>query len=280
MGSPAAGPGYPSAPPSAGSTPAPYPAGPPPYGPPPAPPSGAPPLPVIRWGMGDVVYGLLLWVAGGIVGTVALFVSGAVDVQNGTVGELSVGMVAIALSAGWIGFVGWPIVASWRKGQRSLAKDFGLDIRWIDVGWGVLGGVGALIVSVAGGVLWTVVSGDDPPSNGDFLPSSPGIVGALVLWLLVAVFTPIAEELFFRGLMLRAVGRRFGLPIGIVASSIVFGMFHISAFTGAGLFIVVVTGAYGAVFALLVLRANGRLGPAIVAHSVVNTVGVIALLAT
>jgi membrane protease YdiL (CAAX protease family) len=224
--------------------------------------------------MGDVVYGLLLWVVGGLLATVALFATGSVDIDNGSIGELSVGMVALALSAGWLGFVGWPIVATWRKGQRSLVKDFGLEIRWIDVGWGLLGGVGA------GGLLWTVVSGDDPPSNGDFLPGSPGIVGGFVLWLLVAVLTPVAEELFFRGLMLRAVARRFGLPAGIVASSIVFGMFHVSALTFSGLFIVVVTGAYGAVFALLVLRANGRLGPAMVAHSVVNTIGVMALLFT
>jgi membrane protease YdiL (CAAX protease family) len=230
--------------------------------------------------MGDVVYGLLLWVTGGILATIALFVFGAIDVQDGSIDELGVGMVAVALSAGWMGFVGWPIVATMRKGQRSLVKDFGLDIRWIDVAWGLLGGVGAIAVSVAGGVLWTVVSGDDPPSNGDFLPSSPGLVGGFVLWVLVAVLTPIAEELFFRGLMLRAVARRFGLPIGIAASSIVFGMFHVSALTFSGLFIVVVTGAYGAVFALLVLRANGRLGPAIVAHSVVNTIGVLALLLT
>lgn len=267
----------PSAPPSASATPAPYPAVPPPYGPPPAPPSGAPPVPVIGWGIGDVFYGLLLWLAGGVLSAAFLLLVGVVDTPAGDAGELSLGLVAATLASGWVGFVGWPVVASWRKGQRSLVKDFGLTIRPVDVGWGLLGGLGALAVSIAGGLLWTVVSGDPSPSNGDFLPSEPGLLGGLALWVLVAVLTPVAEELFFRGLMLRAVGRRFGLPIGIVASSLVFGLFHTSALSAAGLFIVVVTAAYGAVFAWLVVRAQGRLGPAIVAHAVVNTAGVLAL---
>ena len=36
----------------------------------------------------------------------------------------------------------------------------------------------------------------------------------------------------------------------------------------------------GAVFALLVVRAEGRIGPSIVAHAVVNTIGVLGLFLT
>lgn len=230
--------------------------------------------------MGDVLYGLLLWLAGGVVAAVVIVASGVVDLDTGELGELSLGAVAFSLAAGWVGFVGWPVVASYRKGQRSLARDFGLQIRWADVGWGVLGGVGALALSVVGGVLWTVLSGDDTPSNAEFLPSSPGLLGGLLLWLLVGVATPIAEELFFRGLMLRAVGRRWGLTSGVVLSSLLFGLFHATGLSLEGLFIVAVTAAYGAVFAFLVVRANGRIGPAIVAHAVVNSVAVAAMFAT
>jgi uncharacterized protein len=230
--------------------------------------------------MGDVIYGLVLWLAGGVLSAVAIVASGAIDLDTGEIGELSLWVVGVSLAAGWIGFVGWPVVATWRKGQRSLVRDFGFEIRWVDVGWGVLGGLGALAVSVAGGLLWTVISGDDSPTNAEFLPSSPGLVGGVVLWLLVGVATPVAEELFFRGLMLRAVGRRWGITTGVVLSSIVFGFFHVNGLSFAGLFIVGVTAGYGAVFALLVVRANGRLGPAIVAHALVNSVAVVAMLAT
>ncbi|MFM8861121.1 MAG: type II CAAX prenyl endopeptidase Rce1 family protein, partial [Acidimicrobiia bacterium] len=65
--------------------------------------------------------------------------------------------------------------------------------------------------------------------------------------------------------------------VGVVVSSIVFGMLHIQGSTWAeALFMLGVTAAYGAVFALLVVRAEGRLGPAIIAHMGVNIVGVLA----
>jgi len=227
--------------------------------------------------MGDVFYGLLLWLLGGVLSTAALFLTDTVDLDTGEIGELSLGMVALALAGGWVGFVGWPLVATYLKGQRSLARDFGLEIRWTDVGWGVLGGFAALAASVAAGIVWVVVSGDDAPGNGEFLPSSPGLVGGLLLWVLVAVCTPIAEELFFRGLVLRAIGRRWGIPVAVALSSLLFGCFHASGLTFSGLFIVAVTGIYGLVFALLVVRADGRLGPAIVAHAVVNSAGILTL---
>ena len=95
--------------------------------------------------------------------------------------------------------------------------------------------------------MWRVVTGDDAPGNGDFLPEHPGVAVGLVLWVLIAVLTPIAEELFFRGLMLRAIGRRWNLPIAVVVSSLVFGSFHFEAGNGIphALFIVAVTASYG-----------------------------------
>jgi len=252
--------------------------------PPPLPPApeGYAPAPVIRWGIGDIFWGLLLYLVGGVTVSIVLLATGAIDVNDagtGDIGELSLWALALSLVGGWVGFVGWPIVATWRKGQRSLAKDFGLEIRWIDLAWGVLGGVGAIAVSAVGGAVWQVVTGDDAPSNGDFLPKHPGVLTGLVLWVLIAVLTPIAEELFFRGLMLRAIGRRWNLVVAVIASSLVFGAFHFETSSGLvrGLFIVGVTASYGAVFALLVVRSAGRLGPSIVAHSCVNTLGVLAL---
>jgi hypothetical protein len=234
--------------------------------------------PIIRWGMGDVLIGLLLWVIGGVVASFIVF--SAIDAGPGSsnLGDLGLGAIVVSLVAGWPGFAGWPMLATWFKGQRSLPKDFGLRIIPVDIGWGVLGGLGALALSVVAGVVWRIFSDAPEPSNAGFLPTRPSTGTAVALLLLVAVCTPIVEELFFRGLFLRAVGRRYGLRWGVVASSIVFGLLH---FQGSGLhgpFISGVTATYGAVFALLVIRAGGRLGPSIVAHMVVNGVGVVAAL--
>ncbi|MCX6509272.1 MAG: CPBP family intramembrane metalloprotease [Actinobacteria bacterium] len=240
-------------------------------------PTGAAARPSVRWGLGDVFIGLALWLAGGIVGAIVLVATGTESDSSLT--ELSVGALTISVICGWIGFLGWPIIASYWKGQRSLRLDFGLEIRPIDLGWGVLGGLAALVISGAGGVAWSILSNEAAPTNTEFLPTEPSLLTALAIFVLVAVCTPIVEELFFRGLFLRAVGRRWNLPIAVIITSLVFGMFHAQGNSLAqAVFIVGVTASYGAVFAVLVIRANGRLGPSIVAHMCVNAVGVLGAL--
>ena len=244
--------------------------------PPTTPPLPPPPAPVapIRWGMGDVVIGLVLWIVGGVVAVIVLLATGE---DTTTLTDLPVGAVAVSLMSGWIGLLGWPIVASFWKGQRSLSRDFGLSMRWIDLAWGLLGGVVALVVSFVGAIAWAIISGEPSPSNTDFLPQRPGPATVVALLVLIAVCTPVVEELFFRGLVLRSVGRRWNLTVGVVVSSLVFGLLHVQGSTWAEAgFMVLVTAGYGAVFALLVVRAGGRLGPAIVAHASVNFVGVLA----
>lgn len=238
--------------------------------------------PTSRWGMGDVAYGLLLWIAGGVIAAVVIVATGAIDIQTGELGELSMGLLALSITTGWLGFVGWPIVATMFKGQRSLVRDFGLAVKPIDFAWGIGAGILALGLSIGANLAWMAVSGDPPPDNTDFIPTSlGGVVPIATLFILVAVGTPIAEELFFRGLFLRAVAKRWGVIPGAIASSVIFGMFHAQ---GGGLihagFIVAVTMAYGFVFALIDIRNDGRLGPSIIAHMVVNGVGVAAALLT
>ena len=240
----------------------------------PPPPPPPPPAPVIRWGLGDVLIALVIWLLGGVV---AAFVVVAMGEADTPLDQLGLGALFVSIASGWPGFVGWPLVATYRKGQRSLRLDFGLDLVPVDIAWGLLGGFGALVLSVFGNVLWTAISGESAPTNTDFLPKHPSALTVVVLVLLIAVCTPIVEELFFRGLFLRALGRRWNLTVGVIVSSIVFGLFHFQGDSLAqGLFICGVTASYGALFALLVVRANGRLGPSIVAHMVVNLVGVLA----
>jgi len=252
----------------------------PPTAPPPPPPQLTPVSPersVIRWGLGDVLIGLGLWLMGGIVASIVLIATG--DGSDTSLTELSLGALTISLVCGWPGFLGWPVVATYWKGQRSLRLDFGLDLRPVDLAWGLLGGVIALVLSTLGGILWMLISSDPSPSNTEFLPTKPSVLTAFVIVFLVAICTPVVEELFFRGLFLRSLGRRWNLATAVIISSLVFGLFHAQGDSwGQAAFIVGVTATYGAVFALLVIRANGRLGPSIVAHICVNAVGVLGAL--
>jgi hypothetical protein len=96
--------------------------------------------------------------------------------------------------------------------------------------------------------------------------------GVLLLVLVVVVGAPLIEELFFRGLTLRSVTRRFGAPAGVVGSAVLFGLTH---FEPLQLPALVVFGLLAAFLA----RRSGRLGPAIWAHVAFNLTAVIQLLA-
>jgi membrane protease YdiL (CAAX protease family) len=99
-----------------------------------------------------------------------------------------------------------------------------------------------------------------------------GPLGVVLLVLLVGVGAPIAEELFFRGLLYRSLEKRWNEWTALVVSSVVFGLTHFQPLQFAGLT------AAGFVFGYLVKR-SGRLGPAIVSHLAFNLTSVVILLA-
>jgi membrane protease YdiL (CAAX protease family) len=54
----------------------------------------------------------------------------------------------------------------------------------------------------------------------------PGIVGALLRWILIFFFTAVPEELFFRGWVQNLLERRVGRRTGLLIASILFGLSH------------------------------------------------------
>ena len=89
---------------------------------------------------------------------------------------------------------------------------------------------------------------------------------------MVCIGAPVAEEIFFRGLILRTVAKRWGTTVGVVISTVLFTVIH---FVGAGLTdTLILFAAIGTVGALLGVVAVffDRLGPAIVIHMVFNSI--------
>jgi membrane protease YdiL (CAAX protease family) len=247
-----------------------------------------PPRP-IRWGMGDVFVGLLVWlgaqlVAGIVVAVIYLAtVEDINEVTSLSGDDLPLWALASGAIGSWLALAGWPAIVTYWKGQRSLKADFGWAFRWIDVPIGIAGGIVALIISVVASLGYALVSGDDAPTNTGIIPTdSVDVLTVIVLVLVVAVGTPIAEELFFRGLALGAARRAYGTAWGIVVSSLLFGLPHaFGAPTLSGApFIVAVTAAFGAVLAGLRVVTEGRLAASIIGHAVINAVGVAAVLLT
>jgi membrane protease YdiL (CAAX protease family) len=226
-----------------------------------------------HWGLGDALLGILAGV---------LFSSLAASIWLGATGRSELTLVGQAVSEVglWVGLVGAVVLASRRKGTGSLADDFGLCIRPVDVAVGLVVGMLAQVVLVnAVAFLLSPLVGHPDVSGpvNDLVEGAhgPGLWGLIAF---VTVGAPVVEELFFRGLVLRSLQRRFPDTAAVPLSAVVFGLAHLQALSAAGLLVVVTSlTALGVVLALLAVR-SGRLGPAMWAHATFNAFTVVVLL--
>lgn len=102
-------------------------------------------------------------------------------------------------------------------------------------------------------------------SEGNTLPVGGGV--SLAAWILlgvaVVVVAPIAEEIFFRGLVFRALAGRMPLPAAYAVSGLVFAAFHLNVS------VLVPFALIGAIFAWAFWN-SGSLWTTIGAHAAVN----------
>jgi uncharacterized protein len=229
------------------------------------------PVEPVRWGMGDAVAGnVVILVAGIVAFSVAFDLFGW---EPG--GERALWQVALLQVPVWLGLAGAPLWATHRKGRSSLRADFGLTMRWTDVPLGFAVGIlGQFVLGLTITVLYEVL-GIDVDRVGRSAEALTGaaedLVGVALLVLVVVIAAPVLEELFYRGLWLRAAERRVGRVWAVVGTSVLFGLVHgepydLPALIGIGL-----------ILAVLTVR-TGRLGPAIWAHLAFNSTTVASLL--
>jgi membrane protease YdiL (CAAX protease family) len=233
-----------------------------------------PPLREPAWGLGEPAWGFLLaQVSGLILGSAIISLAG----QQAATAELdTLPLWALVLQAPplWIGFVAAPVWAARRYGN-GVRRDFHLYLRRRDVAPAIGVGVLAQLVLVPV-VSWPVLkltgaSSDDLAERARSLVDKADTPGALALLILVVVIgAPIAEELFFRGLLMGAIAKRWTLTAAVIGSSVIFGASHFQPLLFPGL------ATAGLVFAACV-ATTGRLGPAIVAHMAFNATTVVAL---
>ena len=228
----------------------------------PAPGHGSP-----RWGLGDAAVGWVVAQTFALVGVLVLAAAYGYSQSDLADNDVSLTFTALQFPPLWLGFVGVPIWAAATKGAGWVA-DFAVRLRAIDVPIGVVAGLLAqfvLVPLVSLPIIWLTDTDLDklgePARDLGARATSPGLV--VLLFLMVAVGAPIAEEIFFRGLLLRALKKRFGTVVAVAGSSVVFGATHFQALQFPAL------AAAGVVFAMLVVLTD-RLGPAIVAHMAFN----------
>jgi membrane protease YdiL (CAAX protease family) len=122
----------------------------------------------------------------------------------------------------------------------------------------------AIVVSflfvVAAGLLLS-----EQPRNATVESSHGPSVGPAGLFLSVVLFPAIFEELYFRGAVLPLLTRRFGALLGVVFSSLLFGLLH----GGAGLNSVVFATTLGLCLGALT-HQSGSIREAVIIHGLNN----------
>ncbi len=217
------------------------------------------------------------------------------DILRGSLaalGLLVVGLLVVVIAAVFAGFAGLDladpslmqfivfvvmgleavfILPAWVWGPRK----HGLGLEWL--GFRPVGLLKSVILTVAGlalvlgvNLLWgLVMERFNIPGQPDLVPLfGEGPFGIVTAIAVASVVAPFAEEIFFRGFMYAGMRDRWGLAAGVIASSMIFALFHMSLST------LVPIALMGAVFALLYERA-GSLWPCIALHAIVNLIGVL-----
>ena len=222
--------------------------------------------------MGDAVLGqVLTLVVPGIVAVIAIGIAGRDDLE-----DIPLWATALLQVPLWAGLLGAPLWATYVKGRRSLSADFGLRMKPFDVAIGLLAGfLGQIVLLIVLSLVYQLL-GIDLDKVGEtaeeLTEGATDAVGVVLLVLIVGLAAPVFEELFYRGLWLRAIERRAGTAVAVIGSSVVFGLVHFQLYDLPALI------GFGAIAALLTVR-TGRLGPAIWAHVAFNITAVVGLLA-
>lgn len=204
-----------------------------------------------------------MWVASVVLAQVGYAIAA---VASGST-DLSLATLVGSFAGTYLGLIGGSLLLT--GGNLGSA---GLAARWIDVPIGVAAGLLASLVIVPA-LAWPIErlfpDSDISEAAERLADATPGW-RIWVLALCVAGITPIAEELFFRGIVQGRLVPRIGSVGAIAVASVLFGLAHLQLIQLLPLI------ALGAVFGVLAWRTR-RLGASIVAHAVFNGLTVVAL---
>jgi hypothetical protein len=163
----------------------------------------------------------------------------------------------------------WWVLKRW--GSGNMRDDVGLRFRPVDLGWGPLTWIAALVGQVIVAVVIVALKVPISSNTEGISKHQPDRVYILSFALVAMVVAPIVEELVFRGLIMR--GLRSVLPawLCVGVQGVLFGAAHIDPIRGVGnVGLVMVLSTVGIVLggSAYLLR---RLAPSMIAHALFNT---------
>jgi len=210
---------------------------------------------------------LIFWVAGGIgFGMLAAF---GADPETGDMFWSPAN--AILILASYVVLLAatvW-VARRWFGRPREVLRVRRTPL-WPAVGWGALTFVASIVASV---ILESIFHGaeDQGLTPNAFPGGTEATIGLALTAVGICLVGPVVEELYFRGLLYHAL-RRWGVPIAVVSSSILFSLVHGVPRAIPVLFVL------GAAFALLAEKTNSII-PAAVLHALNNSLAMVAGLA-
>jgi len=188
------------------------------------------PAVALRWGLPDA---LIAWVAGFVCALLAIVpiaimaASRAQVPDSGIPTDLEVPALILGLVAQNLGIIGTLALIARTKGRGSLRADFGLSVRSRDLAW-VAAGLGFSLV--AGWMLLPITElADLSGSSQEVVRQFENANGIEVpLFALgVVLLAPLAEELLFRGALLRGLVRRTTPARAVFLSALIFALVHV-----------------------------------------------------
>jgi uncharacterized protein len=240
-----------------------------------------PARPRIRWGLPDVG---LAWVVGVVGALIAgTIVAGAAGVDTDDVSD-DIGVLLASVVGQAVGVIGTLALVARYKGRGSLGADFGLVARlprdrWTTAVLWLLAGV-ALQVAILP-FLQVVVNVHGKVETQEVVEQFEQARGPTLFLFAVLVVTvaPVAEELLFRGALLRALQRRMTPAWAAFVSALAFAAVHPLASPTIGS-VIAVPGlfALGLVAAVLAIR-TGNLSVPILLHAGFNLLTAVSVLA-
>ncbi len=244
-------------------------------------PPPVPARPRIRWGLPDVG---VAWVVGLVAAlVVSSIVAAAAGVDTSRVSD-DVGVLLASVVGQAIGVIGTLELVARRKGRGSLRADFGLVARlpggrWTTAALWLLAGVALQLAILP--FLQIVVDVHGKAETQDVVEQFKQARGpALVLFAVIVVtVAPVAEELLFRGALLRALQRRMTPAWAVFVSALAFAAVHplLSPSIGS---VIAIPGlfALGLLSAALAIR-TGNLSASILLHAGFNLLTAVSVLA-
>ena len=236
-----------------------------------APPQGS-------WGLPDIGW-MALFIVGALVGGVVIVVIGAImnpDIFDGAALNYNVPAVAWVLvlsqAVAMAGLAAWPLIVGRWKGEGWRAS-FGFVVNgrawWV----GAVGGIATFIVLLVLTLISSLILGEEVDSAAAEVVSgmSEVTLAYAIFLVFIAIGAPFVEEISFRGLLWGAIVKRGWSPwIATAISGVAFGLFHFEPQR--------VVALIAAGFVLGVVRHYAGLAASMLAHCVVNSIGVFFLL--